>query len=275
MRALIDGDVLVYKCGFAAQKNVYHVSLDGEYLGAMEGAKELKAELERLGEGATYEKEVVAEEVSHALHNVRMAIDRTVEETGCHDYTLILSGSGNFRLQEDSTLPYKGNRDELHKPVHYTAIKDYMYNRHPCEVANEMEGDDLMGIRQMENLGQTIICSIDKDMLMIPGHHYNLDKGTIVEQSLHQANVAFYMQLVTGDRTDNIPGLKGMGPVKAADLLNTTPRAGWWDTITELYLLQYDDPWVIWEQARLLWILRYEHEMNTPPRWDQLFGDAL
>lgn len=274
MRALIDADVLTYKCGFAAQKNVYHVSLDGTYLGAMEGAKELKAELESLGEGATYEKEIVAEHVSHALHNVRMAIDRTMENTGCHDYNLILSGSGNFRLDVDSTLPYKGNRDELHKPVHYGAIKDYMYNRHPCEVANEMEGDDLMGIRQTANIDNTIICSIDKDMLMIPGYHYNLDKCTIVEQSLHEGNVAFYMQLVTGDRTDNIPGLKGMGPVKAANFLNSMDRRDWWQAISELYMQQYNDPWVIWEQAYLLWILRYEHEMNTPPRWDQLFGDT-
>lgn len=271
MRALIDGDVLVYKCGFAAQKNVYHISLDGTYLGAMEGAKELKAELESLGEGATYEKEVVAEDVSHALHNVRMAIDRTMENTGCHDYTIILSGSGNFRLDVDSTLPYKGNRDELHKPVHYGAIKDYMYNHHPCEVANEMEGDDLMGIRQMENLGHTIICSIDKDMLMIPGHHYNLDKGTTVEQSVDQANRTFFKQLITGDRTDNIPGLKGWGDKKAEALLTEWPAYEWWTVIAEEYQEQYKDPWVIYEQAYLLWILRNLSEKEKPVQWWRMY----
>jgi len=279
MRALIDGDVLVYKCGFAAQKTIYHI-FEGDrevpsswvYCETKDNAKEAKEVLLDDATGNLFrEPEIIVEDVSHALHNVRHMIERIMEETQCSDYRLILSGSGNYRETVDSTKPYKGNRDPEYKPAHYTAIKDYMYSHHPCEIANGMEGDDLMGIRQMESDGNTVICSIDKDMLMIPGLHYNIDLGAMIEQSIHGANLAFFNQLITGDATDNIPGVRGMGKGKATKLLSFHPPEEWWEVISHLYEQQYGDPWVIYEQAYLLWILRSLNEIEKPVQWWRLY----
>ena len=275
MRALIDGDVLVYKCGFAAQKTIYHI-FEGDkevpsswvYCETKDNAKEANQLILDSSTGNLFkEPEVIVEDVSHALHNVRHMIERIMEETRCNDYRLILSGHDNYRLTVDSTKPYKGNRDPEYKPAHYTAIKDYMYNHHPCETANGMEGDDLMGIRQMESGGNTVICSIDKDMLMIPGWHYNLDKGNMFEQDPDGANYVFFKQLITGDSTDNIPGLRGWGEKKAEKLLAEWPPYEWWTVIAEEYQEQYGDQWVIYEQAYLLWILRSLSEIEKPVQW--------
>jgi 5'-3' exonuclease len=67
-----------------------------------------------------------------------------------------------------------------------------------------------------------------------------------------------------GDPTDNIPGLKGMGDKKAEALLATDSPDEWWDTISAMYMEQYNDPWVIYEQAILLWILREYGQEKKP-----------
>lgn len=63
-----------------------------------------------------------------------------------------------------------------------------------------------MGIHQNED---TVICSLDKDMLMVPGYHYNWVKEEFTKITKHQGWVNFYTQLIMGDRSDNIAGYDG------------------------------------------------------------------
>lgn len=69
-----------------------------------------------------------------------------------------------------------------------------------------------------QNLEKTVICTKDKDLDMISGLHYNWTKDKEpYEVSEQQALKAFYSQLLTGDRVDNIQGIKGIGNKKAED----------------------------------------------------------
>jgi len=264
MRANIDADVLLYKCGFAAQHTLYHVMAGGSdascYIDTYESAAEMKEATADM-EDIVVEKEVVAEHVSHAIHNVYKVVERTVEESGCNDYQLILSGNNNFRDDVATTLPYKGNRIDAPKPVHYEALKESMTRKHPIQVTKDIEADDLLGILQTED---TVICSIDKDLLMIEGHHYNLDTGDVVYQTPQDAVYAFARQLLTGDRTDNIPGLRKIGNARADKLLEEHGFGGIWDVAEAMYLEQYGDSFVIWEQAILLWMLRTYDQIKKP-----------
>ncbi len=75
----------------------------------------------------------------------------------------------------------------------------------------------------------------------------------------------FYTQVLTGDNADNIKGLYGVGPKKAAKLLEGC------ETEQDLYvavLQAYagDEDRVI-ENARLLWLRRYEGQLWEPPKW--------
>jgi 5'-3' exonuclease len=81
-----------------------------------------------------------------------------------------------------------------------------------------MEADDEMGIRQDDT---TIICTIDKDLDMIEGRHFNFvkNKHYMVDPATAMRN--FYKQLLTGDKTDMIPGIYGLGPAKAEALLGS------------------------------------------------------
>lgn len=264
MKALIDADVLLYKAGFAAQKTLYHIFAGGDdascYIATCDSAAE-RNEMVADIESAVIIPEVEAEHSSHAIHNVKKIVERTVEEASCKNYLMILSGDYNFRDEVASTLPYKGNRIGMPKPVHYEALKNHIKKKHPCQIAEGIEGDDLLGIVQTEN---TTICSIDKDLLMIEGHHYNLDSGEVVYQTPIDGQLQFAKQLLTGDRTDNIPGLRGMGDKRATKIIDNEGLENVWDIAQALYLEQYDDPWVIWEQAILLWILRDYDQIKKP-----------
>jgi len=73
----------------------------------------------------------------------------------------------------------------------------------------------------------------------------------------------FYKQILTGDAADNIMGINGIGPVKADKLLAEAKDE---NEMYSICLEQYygNEDRVI-ENARLLWLRRYENELWQPP----------
>ena len=183
------------------------------------------------------------------------------------DYTLgenvwfYLTGSNNFRHGIATIKPYKGNRKE--KPEHLTAARDQLQTKWKAEIAEGQEADDAIGIKATELNGDCTIVSIDKDLLMIPATHYNFVKKEWTEVSQEQGDYFFYKQLLTGDQVDNIQGVIGIGPKKAEKAYHACT------TVQEMYakaLEMYDgDADALLENARLLWLRRYEGEMWEPP----------
>ena len=81
----------------------------------------------------------------------------------------------------------------------------------------------------------------------------------------------FYSQLLTGDSTDNIPGLKGYGPAKAYDLLCDC------EDEYELFgvaKVQYEEQYgakfeeYMLVQGRLLWMVNELNEDGSPVMWN-------
>ena len=156
-------------------------------------------------------------EASEDIAKVRLNqyIDEIFHKSFCSDYRVFLTDSkGNFRVK---VYPeYKANRVQ-ERPKHYNALREYLINNEKAEVSWGQEADDLLGIEQT---GNTIIASIDKDLDMVPGLHYNFvnDKHYSISNSVGKHK--FWCQMLTGDATDNIPGIRGIGPKKAEKILN-------------------------------------------------------
>lgn len=241
MLALIDGDILVYRCGFAVEKTRYVVYKKGEEekgpVQVYGGKREIPPQ--HLTEDFIVDADKVVEPVENALQATKELLESIISATGATSWKLYLTGEGNFREKIAVTLPYKGNRDSLHKPVWYKEIKEYLIGVWKAEVVNGMEADDALGIQQIRsntftdhpnctcdryvdfdvNQSSSIICSIDKDLDQIPGWHYNFTKKEKYWVTEFEADKNFYIQMLTGDRVDNIPGLKGIGPKTAEKLL--------------------------------------------------------
>jgi 5'-3' exonuclease len=150
-------------------------------------------------------------------HIALVAMDNYLEEvlygSGCSEYEVFLTGKNNFRK---ALYPaYKAHR-KAPRPKHYDALRKHLIDVEGAVVSDGQEADDELGIRQTY---ETIICSIDKDLLMIPGRHYNFVRREHSEVTELEGRHNFYMQLLTGDPTDNIPGIYKVGPVKAKAML--------------------------------------------------------
>ena len=145
---------------------------------------------------------------------------------------------------------------------------------------DKYEADDAIAMAQTDD---TVICSRDKDLMMVPGKHYSWsffnakdteteDLGKLFWPELKKADrhvihvdelygtKFFYCQLLTGDNVDNIPGLFGVG-YKSAHVSKvkacSTEREAF-KIVKEQYELRFGTYWDMFmaENGRLLWMLR-------------------
>jgi 5'-3' exonuclease len=223
MKALIDGDILVYRIGFASEN----------------------------------------EPESIAMARCSEFIEDLILFNGFGEYQGYLTGKKNFRNEIAVTAPYKGNRKSA-KPKHYQLLRDYMESAWSFTMIEDQEADDAIGIAAYEmEVGEYCICSIDKDLDMLRGDHYNFVKDERYFITEEEGIKNFYKQLLMGDRVDNIIGIKGIGTVKAERLLKECKNEN------EMYLAileAYDgNAERVLENGRLLWIRRQHNQLWTPP----------
>jgi len=194
---------------------------------------------------------------SSEYENLDVAISRTdsmMMELLSFDpkYLSFLSGENNFRKVINPE--YKANRKDIIKPIYLNDCKQYLIDEFKSIVTDGYEADDALGFNQTE---ETVICSIDKDLMMIPGMHYNFIKHEYHEVSELDGLKQFYRQMLIGDTADNIFGVKGIGKVKAAKLIDPLITE---EEMFELVQVYYEDSNRFDINADCLWIMRKEGE---------------
>jgi len=307
MIGLLDGDIVVFRCGFAAERNVWHLvwepAIDAEHGQSVEEGGPLFAQhkqfeykrdaMEHLDEvvpgqfsrveGQDYSlwSERELQPLSHALQSVKTLINRVCEDCDLNpqfDLKVYLSSPKNFRHQIATTRPYKGNRKVEHRPTYEEEIKDYIKATWDTYTGEDEEADDLMGIAQTKaGPEDSIIISLDKDLDQIPGLKYNFMHNVHYNVTKQQGDYNFCLQLMTGDTTDNIPGLPGIGPGKGAKALHGLEES--YDDMMEEVIRQYQihsgkEDWekYLLEQGRLLWIRREHDQLWELPDYSMQAG---
>lgn len=166
--------------------------------------------------------------------SIKDTMDNIRRETMCNDPLVAVKGKGNYR--KDLYDAYKANRkpleDEIRDRLAYA--HNHMIEAHGAIMADNMEADDLVSIWAYECMAKDIpyvIVGIDKDLLQIPGDHYNFVKGTHQNVDTDTGHYNLMLQCLTGDNADNIPGIKGIGPKKAERILNNIPYNRRWNRV--------------------------------------------
>ena len=181
-------------------------------------------------------------------------------------YLAWITGKTNYRFDIAKTVPYKGNRKDAPKPKHYAALREHLVKRHGAILTVGEEADDTVAIDSTKLLDKCWIVHVDKDLDQLQGWHYNPVKDERYYVNALEAYKSFCVQLLTGDRTDNIPGLQGIGPKKADKALKDAKTKeelleASWSKYEELgHTLEY-----FTEQGQLLWLRRYEGQIWQPP----------
>ena len=180
-------------------------------------------------------------------------------------YEAFLTGKNNFRYDIAKTVPYKGNRKDAKKPKHYEALRSHMVKRLGAVIVDGQEADDEVAIRMTKEPDQYMLVGVDKDLRQIPGWHHNPVKAQTEYIDEFEAYKSFALQMLTGDRVDNIPGLQGIGPVKAAKALKEAKtKEELLQEVWKQYQEKEHDLEYLTEQGQLLWLRRYEGELWLP-----------
>lgn len=179
------------------------------------------------------------------------------------EWKLFLTGKGNFRNDIAVTAPYKGNRADKVKPKHLAALRKHLMQEWKADMSEGQEADDSIAIEATKLGDDGVIVSLDKDLDQVAGWHYNFVKREAYYITENVGLLKLYMQILTGDSTDNIIGLRGIGNVKAKKMLE--------EAVDETELFQrcveaYDgnEDRVV-ENAHLLFLRRHEGQTWIPP----------
>ncbi len=194
-----------------------------------------------------------SEDLEQACANTDYYISKIEDKFGCLGI-IVLGGEGNFRHLIDPN--YKISRKDKPKPENYYEVKDYFIKRYEPVIVDGYEAEDYVG--SIHKIEENVICGIDKDLDTIPGWHFNYVKDTYYEVTNDQAAYNFYLQILVGDSTDNVKGIKGVGKVKATKLLEGLNVSEYKEAVVNKYLEVYGDQGLIEfdKTARLIFIKR-------------------
>lgn len=227
MIALIDFDSLLYKA-------VYKVA----------SISEMREAITKFGKESAKQwlKEEVYNEGINRVENQLLQIQNHLSDIFFEEITsyelYITTCANSFRKQLSNE--YKSNRKR--NDYVWLLREHYRYNDAFC--SDTHEADDLIADRSKElGLGNYIIISIDKDLKQIGGYYWSYYKikskdsfGNYIENehgnyeteykqksvefiSEEKADRLFWLQMLTGDTSDNIKGLKRVGEKTAIKIL--------------------------------------------------------
>lgn len=171
------------------------------------------------GDIVTYRCAAVNEDAAEGIAKWQadQLLNRILEEVNATNWKVFLSGDNNFRY---AVFPeYKSNRRDMVKPKWLEQLREHLVVEWNAEICDGYEADDALGIESIRAGNAGVVCSIDKDLLQLPGNHYNFVKRAWSIVSTDEGWYNFYYQLLVGDATDNIKGCPGIGPVKASQRL--------------------------------------------------------
>jgi hypothetical protein len=256
MHCVIDGDQMLYACGFASK----------------------------------------GEPISHTLRLIKNKLNEIIEHSQCDTYQVYVEGKGNFRESIAYTKGYKANRTSDKPPSFDEAKQYMVDVWNAELVEGMETDDMVSILLYQDYLctmggdaPSVVLSSPDKDLNNTPGWHYRPRTKELEWITENQADRHFAFQLLTGDGVDNIPGLplvasstrmkyglrkaKGCGKVSARGILEESKATGnaledvvlaylewgaeigWSHEATLIYFM---------EQAQLLWMVRELDHSGNP-----------
>lgn len=212
------------------------------------------------GDIVNYRVGFTTEDVDFPIAKFRVdeMLDNILLTTNAKEFRIYLTAESDKTAFRKSVYPeYKANR-KAEKPRWYREIREYLNEEWGAETVQYIEADDALGMAQTP---QSIICSIDKDLLQIQGRHYNFVKQEFSSVNELDGWRHFYSQLITGDTSDNLKGLPGRGPAFAKKKLgNLSLEQDLFDAVRELYHADgFTDEYLI-QMGRCLWIWKQEND---------------
>jgi DNA polymerase-1 len=180
-----------------------------------------------------------------------------------------------WKIERPGILPPKPGPK---RPMLWKPLREWIAEEFAALTVGGLEGDDLLGMAATNphmNLGETVIVSEDKDMLTVPGHHFNPRRphDGIVEVTPRQAAYRHLYQTLMGDATDGYKGIPGVGPKGAEKILDDVDPEGpeAWEKVVDAYKRKGLDEDVALMTARVAHVMQYgdyDEETKEVKLWE-------
>ncbi|MBE16974.1 MAG: hypothetical protein CL867_12060 [Cytophagaceae bacterium] len=150
--------------------------------------------------------------LEEALVGLDTRISHMLTQCNTNYYAGFLTMSRCYRYQVDTEYKARRKESKTKRPIIFPALQEHLRQRWGFTYMTEVEADDLVAYYSYNTERKTIICSPDKDVLyQCVGMHYNYRTAEFVHTSPEDALKFLWKQVLMGDATDGIPGLKGVG----------------------------------------------------------------
>ncbi len=185
---ICDADILCYKIASVTEFKYLYTSSQGEEY-KVKSKKSFKAYCEDNNleiDSFTVTNTQIAEPIGHAIKSLNDSMIKVMEYCGCNRIEYYIGGSGNFRNEIPLPVQYKTNRTETVRPIHLTALKEYLIKYKGAKKVTTQEADDVVNhrIRTLNKQGvRCVLYSNDKDCMQNVDYNllnFNPDKADII-----------------------------------------------------------------------------------------------
>ena len=154
------------------------------------------------------------------IDSAEFIMNNILLESKCTHYLGYIKGKGNFRYSIKND--YKANRPK-ESPKWWSFVKQYLIDNWKAIEVNDYEVDDAVYTVSTMFPENSFIIAIDQDLLSLPGTHYNWKKKEWITVNANESTLKFWKDMIIGQSSDGISGLKGKGKVYAENLVSGTP----------------------------------------------------
>lgn len=217
-----------------------------------------------------------------ARRNLESKIEAAMRASGADKVVILATSSASHkghRYAVARVKPYQGKRSHSRRPKNWQFMRELVERDPRTVVTDTLEADDLFHINSVRLGDENVaILTEDKDMRMVPGWHLHWENHALVRVRPDTWAIStdgkvygrkwFWLQMLQGDPTDNVPGLpvclidgkkQQCGPARAARLLaDAASEYHATCIVANQYQYLYGDRWPVemLEQACLLWMRR-------------------
>lgn len=244
------------------------------------------------------DKQTVSEPIENILHSAKLMVDSALTASNATDYVAYSGKGDSFRVELSTLMKYKGNRDNLKKPLQLDEVTNYLNRKYNAKIITGLEVDDQCVIDTYNN-HDSFILGIDKDYYGAGTRFFNANRpeegivncsgfGYLKEDGKKIRGVGRmfkYFQILSQDDSDNYAA-NCMSDKKWADksaykaLKDCSNDQEAFVALKDSFQLLYPEPKVVtgWRGGEVcidwLYVLQECWNMAHMLRWEDDFVDV-
>ncbi len=181
-----------------------------------------------------------------ALEKADTKLQRIMDKTGCSKLELHFTGGGKKNFRYKIAPSYKANRTSR-VPAGLGQLKRDLAKKYNGAIHEKWEADDYVVYAKLKEPEKYLLVALDKDVLnSVEGIHFNYYESSLYKKDMKFISVTKYtamtwryIQTLTGDKTDGIEGLYGIGPKKAEKIIaNKFSHKEIWQAVVDTYKIK-------------------------------------